>query len=292
MKIVVTGSESFVGKELIRQCNEKNIDVIGIDSVKIQKSDYEFFQLDIRSIEIEKFIPDNVEVIVHLAALSKDSSCRGKAYECFDVNVMGTLNLMRIAKKKHAKQFIFASSEWVYDNFINNEEKDENSFIDISNHTSEYALSKLVSEMNLKQEFLQNFCSTTILRFGIIYGPREDNWSAVEAIFDMGKNKDKVTIGSLKTGRRFVHVSDIANGIIQSFGLKGFNIINLTGEKIETLEDIIKASEKILGKTLKIVETDPDNISIRNPSNKKAEDIISWKPKINLLQGLESLKGC
>ena len=146
--------------------------------------------------------------------------------------------------------------------------------------------------MNLKQEFLQNFCSTTILRFGIIYGPREDNWSAVEAIFDMSKNKDKVTIGSLKTGRRFVHVSDIANGIIQSFGLKGFNIINLTGDKVETLEDIIKASEKILGKTLKIVETNPDNISIRNPSNKKAEDIISWKPKIDLLQGLESLKGC
>ena len=51
------------------------------------------------------------------------------------------------------KQFIFASSEWVYDQFKEGVPKTENDLIDIANHTSEYALSKLVSEANLRQKY-------------------------------------------------------------------------------------------------------------------------------------------
>ena len=98
----------------------------------------------------------------------------------------------------------------------------------------------------------------------------------------MVKTQSEVKIGSLKTGRRFIHVSDIANGIINSLGLKGFNIINLTGEKIETLQDIINASQEILGKNVKIIETNPTVISIRNPSNYKAKKLINWNQKTTL----------
>ena len=73
---------------------------------------------------------------------------------------------------------MFASSEWVYEHFEAGELKDEDSVIDVSRQTSEYALSKLVGESALRQKFQRGFCSTTILRFGIIYGPRPSNWSA------------------------------------------------------------------------------------------------------------------
>ena len=212
--IVITGSESFVGKELIKQCKENKIPVIGIDSINVKNTDYTYHQIDIRDPKISEIIPENIDAIIHLAALSRDADCKGKAYECFDVNVIGTLNLIKAANKKNVKQFIFASSEWVYNDFTENEEKDEDEIIDISKHTSEYALSKIVSEINLKQQFMNKFCSVTILRFGIIYGPRKNNWSAVESIFDQIKNKSEITIGSLKNGRRFIHVSDIVDGII------------------------------------------------------------------------------
>ena len=88
--------------------------------------------------------------MVHLAALSRDPDCKNKAIECFDVNVMGTLNLIKSTSVKNVKQFIFASSEWVYDKFIDSKEKNEESIINIENHFSEYALSKLVSESNLR----------------------------------------------------------------------------------------------------------------------------------------------
>jgi len=289
MKIIITGSESFIGKELISQLKTLDYDIIGFDSASPTNPDYEFHQIDIRDPEIYKFIPNDTDVLIHLAALSRDSDCNKKAIECFDVNIMGTLNLIKSASVKNIKQFIFASSEWVYDKFIESEEKNEESIINIENHFSEYALSKLVSESNLRQQHNHGFCDVTILRFGIIYGPRKSNWSAVESIFSQVKNQNKVTVGSLKTGRRFVHVSDIARGIVDSFGLKGFNIINLTGNQIMTLKDIIDLSQQILNKKIQVLESNPEQISTRNPSNFKAKQIIRWEPKIDLKSGLESL---
>ena len=289
MKIIITGSESFVGKELISQLKNKNFQIIGFDSINVQPIDYEFHQVDIRNPEIHKFIPEETDVIIHLAALSRDPDCRGKPYECFDVNVMGTLNLMNAASMKKVKQFVFASSEWVYDEFKEDEIKDEEAFINISNHHSEYALSKLVSENNLRQKYEQGFCSVTILRFGIIYGPRKNNWAAVESILNTVKNQPEVKVGSLRNARRFIHISDIANGIRKSIGLTGFNILNLTGDKLITMKDLIEKSQIVLGKSVKIIETDPSQRNIRNPSNEKAKQILSWKPEIDLETGLKSI---
>ena len=288
-KIIITGSESFIGKTLIKQLQSKDYEIIGFDSILPQNPTYEFHQVDIRNSKIYDLIPKNTDILIHLAALSRDPDCKNKAIECFDVNVMGTLNLIKAAQLQNVKQFIFASSEWVNDEFIENEEKDENSQINIFNHDSEYALSKLVTESNLRQQYNNGFCNVTILRFGIIYGPRKSNWSAVESILNQVKTQDKVSVGSLKTGRRFVHVSDIANGIIHSFGLDGFNIINLTGNKINTLKDIIELSQEILGKKIEVFENNSNQISIRNPSNNKAKKLINWEPQINLKSGLESL---
>ena len=286
--IVITGSESFIGKKLISSLLEKNEKIVGFDLVE-KSQNYDFVKIDIRSQNLEQHIPKNADVLIHLASLSSDPLCKGKSYETFDVNVLGTLNLIRAAIKKNVKQFIFASTEWVYEGFTGNEEKDEDSLIDITQHKSEYALSKLVSEINLKQEFNNGLSNATILRFGIIYGPREKNWAAVESIANMVKHNDEVTVGSLKTGRRFVHLNDIVQGIILSIGVKGFNIINHTGNKIITLEDIIKTSEKLYHKSIMITEKNSTNISLRNPSNQKAKKILKWNPEINLEDGLKSI---
>ena len=286
--IVITGSESFVGKELISQL-KNNYKIIGFDTVNTKSNEYIFHQIDIRNSNIEELIPENADAVIHLAALSRDPDCKGKSFECFDINVMGTLNLIRAAIKKNVRQFIFASSEWVYNEFKEDEIKDEESFIDISKHTSEYALSKLVSESNLRQINQQGFRNITILRFGIIYGPRPNSLSAVESIFNSIKSKNEIQVGSLRNGRRFVHVTDIAKGITKAIGVEGFNIINLTSEKVITLGDIIQKSQKILNKSIKVIETNPENINVRNPSNAKAKRILGWSPEIDIENGLKSL---
>lgn len=277
--LFITGAKGFIGKELVSQCRKQGIEVFEADLP----------EFDIRKKEIADFIPEGTDAIVHLAALSTDPLCKNNAFNCFDVNVMGTLNLMEAAEKRKVKQFIFASSEWVYDNCTENEMKTEDSVINIANHTSEYALSKLVSEANLRQKYQQGFCPVTILRFGIIYGPRKEGGSAVESLFGAVKEKDEIEVGSLATGRHFIHVSDIASGIIKSIGLQGFEIINLGGNDLITLGEIIETSKKILNKNPKTIETNPKNISVRSISNEKAKALLNWKPEIDLETGLKTL---
>ena len=289
MKIVITGSESFVGQELIRECQRQEIDVLGIDFKKTNHLDYEFQVGDIRSEVFSDLIPEGVDAIVHLAALSRDPDCKNRAYECFDINVMGTLNVAHAAMARKSKQLIFASTEWVYSNFKEGEIKNEDTHIDITALTSEYALSKLVSEANLRQQYQYGLCPTTILRFGIIYGPRKDNWSAVESIFSSIKHHNEISVGSLKTGRCFIHISDIAKGIIKSIGLRGFNIINLEGDCLITLGNIVKKGQMILGKTVQVIESDPSVASTRNVSNDKAKKMLCWYPEVGLEKGLKTL---
>ncbi|RZD48005.1 MAG: hypothetical protein CXT78_01790 [Thaumarchaeota archaeon] len=290
MKILITGSESFIGKELIRQCKDKKIEIVGMDIIPKENSDYEYYQLDIKSSKLMENIPNDIDILVHLAALSRDSDCKGKAYECFENNVIGTLNMIKYALSRNVKQFIFSSSEWVYDELVNSELINEDHLINSQSLTSEYALSKLTSEINLHQQYLQNPIDITILRFGIIYGPRKSNWSAIESIASQVKNNNLIEVDSLKNARRFVHVYDIVNGIIKSFNLKGFNIINLTGDNMISIKDIIKTSERIFEKTVDIKERNPSKINIRNPSNKKAKKFINWSPKINLEEGIKTIQ--
>ncbi|OGO30619.1 MAG: hypothetical protein A2Z29_11655 [Chloroflexi bacterium RBG_16_56_11] len=279
MKVFITGSKGFIGRELLAQCKKQGIEVIEADLP----------EADICSREIIELMPEGVDAVIHLAALSRDPECKNRAYACFNLNVMGTLNLIDAAEKKEAKQFIFASSEWVYDNCSEKEVKDEESIINITNHKSEYALSKLVSEANLRQKYQYGFCPVTVLRFGIIYGARREGGSAVETLFEAVRTKDEIEVGCLRTGRHFIHVSDIAAGIIKSIGLNGFELINLSGDKLITLDDVIEISKKLLGKKPRVIERDPTNPNVRRISNEKAKKILNWEPEIDLEAGLKAL---
>lgn len=287
MKVFITGTESFVGKELISLCRKNGFEVSGIDAVA--PSDRHFAQCDLNSSEIDQHIPENVDAFIHLAALSRDPDCKNNGKNCFSTNVMGTLNSIDAAVRRKAKQFIFASTEWVYDSCTADQVKTEDSLIDVAKHTSEYALSKLVSENNLRQKYSHGFCDTTILRFGIIYGPRPNNWSAVESLFHQVREKDEIQVGSLATGRCFIHVKDICDGIFSAIGLKGFNTVNLQGNQVVTLGQVIELSQKIHDRRIKVTETNSASASVRNISGMKAKDVLKWSPKISIEDGLKSL---
>lgn len=287
MKIFLTGSSSFVGKELLRCCAAKNIEVVGVDAVYPEQKGC--YQADICSESVSRHIPSDCDAMIHLAALSRDADCKGNAYKCFTTNVMGTLNMIEAAASKGVKQFIFASSEWVYGDFKEGEIKNEDSFIDASSLKSEYALSKLVSEINLRQRYSQGFCPVTILRFGIIYGPREGNWSAVESLLNLVATQPEVAVGSLQTGRCFIHVTDIAEAIIASIGLGGFQIINVQGKNLVTLSDIIEAAKMILKRDPKVQERTPGQVSQRIVSNAKAKELLHWQARIGLEEGLRTV---
>jgi UDP-glucose 4-epimerase len=282
--LFITGSESFIGKRLIEICKKNNIKYFGVDTNT--KNTLNSKKLDIRDKNLHKYIPVN-STVIHLAAISNDKDCNLNPFLCIDVNVNGTLNLIKAAKKKLVKTFIFASSEWVYgdkrSNLLN-----ENSDLVIDKKYSLYAQSKIVIEKFLDTN--RTFKNINILRFGIIYGSSvKKNWSLIEKIFEKVKNNNNLLIGSKKTARKFIHLDDLINGILLSIKLKGFNILNLTSNEKISLKQIVEISEKFLQKKIKVIELNAKEPSIRNINSIKAQNLLNWKLNIKFKNYIKNL---
>jgi len=283
--LFITGANSFVGKALLNECKKRKIKFIGID--KNCKESKNIFRVDITKDDISLFLPKKSSII-HLAAISTDKDCKQNFKLAIKTNIEGTQNLIEAAKKKHAKQLIFASSEWIYGDIKSNSEKqDEKKKIDLINNSSEYAVTKIMGEKLCR--FASESFVSTILRFGIIYGPRLNNWSAIENLFYNVASKSIIKVGSKLTSRRFIYIDDIVTGILSSVGRKESEVFNITGNKLIDLEKVITLSSKILKKKIEIIETNKKNYSIRNPINSYAKKKLKWKPKINLEKGLKEI---
>lgn len=130
MNIVVTGGAGFIGSHLIDRLLKEGHNVTNVDnfdpfydeSIKrknikghLEYDSYTLHEVDIRDKEaLDKSIPDDTNVIVHLAAKAgvRPSIADPIAYQ--EVNVAGTQNMLEVAREKDIKQFVFASSSSVY----------------------------------------------------------------------------------------------------------------------------------------------------------------------------------
>ena len=283
--LVVTGSSGFVGEMLALVAIRQGYEVIGIDFKKSSKLSCLQLELDLTSENFFDEIPEN-STIIHLASLSTDGACRANPLLALDANLRATALVLENAVKSKASHFVFASSEWVYPELpkiVSQSEKDE---LKLTSLNSLYAMTKLFGESLIR---VDSKIPYTILRFGIVYGPRFPPGSAAESIAWKIYLNEEVKIGSKNTARRFIHVSDLINGILKcvEIGPSFLNqkTINLSGAELVSLYDVANASNQILNKSIQIIETG-GIASIRNPVNALAFELLDWKPKIDLKIGL------
>ena len=283
--LVITGSSGFVGEKLALVAICEGYEVIGIDFKKSSKLSCLQLELDLTSENFFDEIPEN-STIIHLASLSTDGACRANPLLALDANLRATALVLENAVKSKASHFVFASSEWVYPehpNVVAQSEKDE---LKLTSLNSLYAMTKLFGESLIR---VDSKIPHTILRFGIVYGPRFPPGSAAESIAWKIHLNEEVKIGSKKTARRFIHVNDLINGIIKCIeigpSLLNQKIMNLSGAELVSLDDVAEASNQILKKSTRIIETGGIT-SIRNPLNALAFELLDWKPKIDLKVGL------
>ena len=287
MSIFITGIESFLGKFLVKSLIKRKFVFSGIDL--LAKSDFAK-KYDINDHNLKNVIPDDCKSIIHLAAISSSKDFKTDVQKAYATNINGTINIVKAAIEKNVKQIIFASTEWVYGEDKSGR-KNESSHIYFENLGSEYALSKAICENILKYYCSLNNINCTILRFGITYGPRQNknNWSAVESIlYDLFLGNTKITIGSKKTARKFIYAEDVSEGIIASMDMKGVKILNLSGDKLITLNEIIETGCKILNIKCKILEKDSNNFNVRDVDNNLVKNLTEWTPKYDFYSGVKN----
>lgn len=286
MRIHVTGAESFIGKALIKRCREVGIVVTGSDLTISQSP--EIVIGDIRSPNFASVLEKDTDTLVHLAALSRESDCHNNMDAWMRTNVLASENVMRCAARAGIRRIVFASSEWVYD-YFGDDERSESESIDPIAVSSEYGLSKLLAESVLRQIADEVSIELVILRFGIVYGPRANNWSAVEALLNDVCTKDQVRVGSLRTSRRFIHVRDIADAICANLSSGDIGVFNVQGPRLVALGEVVEIAKKLSGNEPKILEINPQEVSVRRVCSQAIEKATGWQPRIEIDEGMKDV---
>lgn len=302
MKILVTGSEGFIGSHLAEMLVEKGYKVKAFvrynfknDWGWLEKSKYlkeiEVYTGDIRDYDSVYDAMKDVDVVFHLAALIGIPYSYISPLAYIKTNTEGTYNVLEAARKLNIQRVIHTSTSEVYGTaqYVPIDEKHP------YNPQSPYAASKAAAD-HLALSYYRSFdLPVTIIRPFNTFGPRQSARAIIPTIISqILSGKEKIKLGNLNPTRDLTYVKDTVNGFI-TVGLHEKTIgdvYNLgTGREI-SIGDLAKKIMKLIGKEVEIItdkeRTRPEKSEVErllsNPE--KAMNLTGWKPQYTLEEGL------
>ncbi len=272
--------DSFYSEEIKR----KNI--VG----HFEYDNYEICEIDIRDKDaLDNIVPDDIDVIVHLAAKAgvRPSIDNPIAYQ--EVNVTGTQNLLEIARKRGVKQFVFASSSSVYGKNPNVPWKEGDAVLQ---PISPYASTKVSGEL-LGHVYSHLYDIRFLaLRFFTVYGPRQRPDLAIHKFFKLIEEGKEITLyGDGKTRRDYTYIDDIVNGIISAIGYKDslYEVINLGNNETVELLELVQSIENVSGTEAKkkFGPEQPGDVKQTWADVSKAQKVLNYQSDYSLPRGLK-----
>ncbi len=303
MKILVTGGAGFIGSHLSKALIERGDSVVIVDNFNDYYSpelkedriknvlgglDFKLYRGDIRDQELmeEIFQKEEIDKVVHLAAMAgvRNSLKDPLLYE--EVNVRGTMILLNLAVKYRIRNFVYASSSSVYGN---NSKLPFSETDSVDTPISPYAASKKACELMAHVYSHIYHLPTTGLRFFTVYGPwgRPDMalFLFTSAIVE-GRMIEVYNHGNMT--RNFTYVDDIVSGTIAVLDADlPYAVMNIGGDKEEKLLRFIEVIEKNIGKVAekKMMPMQPGDV----PSTVADIDKLrrmGWQPTTRIEEGI------
>jgi nucleoside-diphosphate-sugar epimerase len=303
-EILVTGGAGFIGSHIVDRLLKEGFKVRVLDNLSTgekknlaqhkNKKTFQFIEGDIRNLELVKRAVRGVDAVIHEAALVSVTRSVENPLLSNEINVTGTLNLLKASADAHVKRFVLASSCAVYGDTetLPNHEKLA------PKPLSPYAVDKLATENYAKVFHNVYGLETVSLRYFNVYGPRQKHgpYSGVITTFIncLLENKSPTIYGGGEQTRDFVNVKDAveANMLALTKREAAGEVFNIsTGEHI-TINKLTETLQKIMGKTfLKPVHAEPRPGDIKHSYGDitKARRNLGYKPKVQLEKGLSEL---
>tara|TARA_Y100000996_G_scaffold236865_1_gene186130 strand:- start:187 stop:1107 length:921 start_codon:yes stop_codon:yes gene_type:complete len=297
MKYVVTGGAGFIGSNIVKKLVSRGDDVVVIDNLNTGKEEnlesvrgkILFLKDNILNIDLLKKHTSNIDGMFHQAALASVQDSFLKPEEYNDVNVNGTENILKLAKKNNFK-VVYASSSSVY----GNPERIPISESDSKNPINPYAETKLKKE-ELAVRYSQISVKVIGLRYFNVFGKGQSKeYAGVLKLF-LERIRDKLPPkinGDGTQFRDFVYVEDVADANIMAMDSdvdhEFFNVgTNTSITILDLAKTIIKSSglniEPIFGPALKgDVQKTIANIDL-------IREKIGWKPTVFLEEWINEI---
>lgn len=295
-KALVTGGAGFIGSHIVDRLIDLGIETIVIDNLSMGKRDNvsrraKLVVADILDYEVLKKVMQGVDIVFHEAAKVSIRNSFDNFYNDSNVNIMGTVNVLRAIVENKVKKIIYASSMAVYGN--NKLPISEDSLLE---PISPYGVGKLASEKYCLLMGKFSRFDVVCLRYFNTYGLRQTltPYVGVITIFidRLLKNQPPVIFGNGRQVRDFIHVDDIVeanilamNRNIDSAALNvgtgiGTSINQVASMLVKKINPGIKA-----GHAPERAEEPADSIA----SNAQAKKLIGFKARFKLEERIDEV---
>jgi len=249
---------------------------------------------DVRDARAVRDAVDDVDAVVHLAALIDVERSVNDPLETHDVNVHGTLNVLNESVRQGVKKFVFSSSAAVYGEGNRLPHREDL----IPNPNSPYAASKAAAEHYCNAFHKSYGLGTMILRYFNVYGPGQghNSYSGVITKFISNALCDKplTVFGDGKQFRDFIYVDDVVKATMlalendDSVG----EVLNVCTGRPISVNELVKVVTEIIGREIETEYCKHRRGDIRSSYGDptKAEKVLGFKAEVDLRNGLELTK--
>ena len=299
MRVLVTGGAGFIGSHIVDQCVAAGHEVAIVDNLWEEGGGKEenlntkarFYRADITDEAAMQRIFDEVrpEIVSHQAAQHSVSVSTRLPLLDARVNVLGLLNVLTNCTRVGTHKVIFASSGASYGTPTSLPITEETA----QRPESPYGITKMVAEHYLRYWQEANGLTYTALRYGNVFGPRQDpnGEAGVVAIFAKRFLKREAVRIDWDGGQKkdYVYVEDVARANVLAFERGDNDIFCIATGKATSVNDIYHTLEKITGYTPEITRAPkrPGDIYLAYFDCSKAERSLGWKPSLDFEEGAE-----
>lgn len=295
--VLVTGGAGFIGSHLCERLLARGDEVVALDNLFTGKKrnverllDHNRFEF-IRHDVIEPLLLE-VDEIYHLACPASPIHYQMNPVKTIKTCVVGTINMLGLAKRVHGK-FLLASTSEVYGDPLEHPQTEKYwGNVNPVGIRSCYDEGKRVAETLTESYRLQNKVDTTIIRIFNTFGPRMlfDDGRVVSNFIVQALTGRNITIyGDGSQTRSFCYVDDLVEGIMRAMDKDGFaGPVNLGNPREMTIKELAEKVVAMTNSASRIVyEVLPkDDPTRRNPDIAVAREELDWTPGITLEDGL------
>ena len=300
--ILVTGGAGFIGSHLAEALLRRDFDVLVLDNLSTGRIDnirnsfrnprFHFVKGDIRRHSVVRTLVNKVDAIFHLAAIASPEMSLRQPEIVNEVNVGGTINVLRSSLRADVAKIVYASSCSLYGEIGRVPAREDLP----PNPKNPYAASKLAGE-----QYCLAFCrsyglKTVSLRYFNVFGERQmvGPYSGVVSIFTdrLLRGLQPTIFGDGKQTRDFIHVSDVVNANVKALGSD-----KVSGQAINVgtgIPTTIRSLYGMLSRIIKRCEVSPLHESPRSGDIRhscadvtKARKLMGFQMSMSLQGGLE-----
>ena len=311
---LITGVAGFIGSNILEKLLTENQNVIGIDNLstghkhnlddvkhKVGPAAYQNFTFtygDVTDYETCQRMAQNVDFVLHQAALGSVPRSIEDPVTTNNANVTGHLNMLTASKDAQVKSFIYAASSSTYGDHAALPKQEEN----IGKPLSPYAVTKYINEL-YSDVFSRTYnFNSTGLRYFNVFGPRQSPNGAYAAVIprwiETLINGEQITInGDGTTSRDFTYIDNVVEANILA-ALQGINlkqhILNVACGTETTLNELYEMIQTELRRHQITAKATPIHLPFRKgdvlrslASIDKAKKHINYEPKISISEGMK-----